>query len=521
MIHKIYFRNKNMVQETRNEEISRASTPKNAESFKFTRDILWFTVAQLFVSVILGIITLPALTKTYPPDIYGIWIQVSVTVILISPLLSLQLNLAVVRYLAGQEDKTKRRQALGAMLSAIIVTGCIVSLAGFFLKEQLSILLFASPEYVNFVMMTIVWTFFNSLLNFFIAYLRVRGKIKEISISSVAITVAQMISIVFLARAGAGLELIIIFMIALQIIFSVGYFAWIVRDIGLPVPNILGLKTYLAFSVPQMPVIILLWIISLSDRYFITHFLGLSENGIYSSSNTLANLTSLFYMPVSFVLFPLISRLWAQKRLEDVKSYFEYSIKFFLTLAIPGAIGIAFLSQPLLRILTTSEFLVGRELVLLLAFGAIFLGLFQIGMNLILLSKNSKLLPLFTAAASVASVVINLLLIPRIGIIGAAISNCSSYFVLAAIITIWARKIINLKFNFKYYSKIVASSLAVAACLFFLKADSIGGIILSVVVGSVVFIMGLLLLKALTRQDQKMIGNVVGSLIPGYFKKRM
>ncbi len=510
-----------MVKKIENEQNIQTSPQIAGESHKFTRDIIWYSVSSLFTSVILGIITLPALTKTSTSDIYGIWIQVSVTVVLISPLLSLQLGLAVVRFLAGQEDRAKRRQALGAMLLAIVITGCIVSLAAFFALEQLSILLFASSAYVNFVIMAIIWTFFNSLLNFFISYLRLRGKIKEISICSVAITIAQMIAIVVLARSGSSLESIIICMIALQVAFSLGFLAWITKDVGFPLPNIVGLRTYLSFSIPQMPVVILLWIISLSDRYFITHFLGLSQNGIYSSSNTLANLTSLFYAPVSFVLFPLISRLWAQKRLTDVKSYFEYSIKFFLTFAIPGAIGISILSQPLLKLLTTSEFLVGQELVLLLAFGVIFLGIYQIGINLILLGRHSRLLPLTTAVASVTSVVMNIILIPRIGIIGAAISNCTSYFVLAAIITVWARKIISFDIKFKYLGKVAASSLAVLLCLYFLKVSNVWGIILAVIVGSAVFVLGLLLLKALTKQDQQLISKTLGSLIPGYLKRRL
>jgi O-antigen/teichoic acid export membrane protein len=510
-----------MVRKTEDEEITAVNPQSATESYKFTRDIIWFSIAQLFTSVILGIITLPALTKTYTSDIYGIWVQINITVILISPLLSLQLGLAVVRFLAGQEDRARRRQALGAMLLAIVITGCCVSIPAFFFLGQLSILLFASAAYGTLVIMTIIWTFFNSLLNFFISYVRVLGKIKEISICSVAITIAQMASIVVLARSGSSLESIILCMIVLQVVFSLGFLSWIIADVGFPLPNLIGLKKFLSYSIPQMPAVILLWVISLSDRYFITHFLGLSPNGVYSSSNTLANLTSLFYAPISFVLFPMISKLWAQERLTDVKSYFEHSIRFFLTFAIPGAIGIAVLSQPLLKLLTTSEFLVGQELVLLLAFGVIFLGIYQIGINLILLSKHSKMLPLITIAAAVTSIAMNILLIPRIGIIGAAISNCTAYFILAVIVLVWARKIISFDFKFKYLGKVTISSLAVLLCLYFLRVNNILGIILAIIVGSMIFVSGLFLLKALTKQEQQFLSKTINSVIPYYFKRKL
>jgi O-antigen/teichoic acid export membrane protein len=490
------------------------------EPGKFTRDIIWLTIAQLFVSVILGIVTLPALTKSYNSEIYGVWIQVSVTVGLISPLLSLQLGLAVVRFLAGEENKAKRNRAFGAMLCAIMIFAVIVAIFGILLSPQISTLLFASPEYTTYVGLIILWTFFNSLYNFFLSYLRVRGKMREISICYVGFTIMQMVTIVGLSKSGYSLESIITCMIILQFIFSVGILSWIVKDIGFPIPNLSGLKAYLIYSIPQMPVVVLLWVISLSDRYFITHFISLSQDGIYSSSNTVAGLTALFYAPISYVLFPMVSKLWEQQRLAEVKMYFEYSIRLFLTFAVPGAIGISILSQALLKLLTTSEFLAGEYLVLLLAFGGVFLGIYQIYINLILLGKQAKLLPLMTAVAAIASVILNIILIPLLGITGAAISNFASYLILAAIVMVRAKKTMIIEYNLRYYGKVILSSLGMMLCLIFLKADTIWSIILAAIIGSIVFVLGLLFLKAFSQQDFQFIKRTINNLVPNYLRRK-
>jgi len=84
-----------------------------------------------------------------------------------------------------------------------------------------------------------------------------------------------------------GLEWIIICMILAELMFVLYILYLITHAEGFPVLNFTGMKQFLAFSVPQMPSGVLLWIIAASDRYFITHFLGLSETGIYSSSNAL------------------------------------------------------------------------------------------------------------------------------------------------------------------------------------------------------------------------------------------
>ena len=94
--------------------------------------------------------------------------------------------------------------------------------------------------------------------------------------------------------------------------------------------------------------------------------------------------------PIAFVIFPWVSRLWEENRIPAVKSYFEYAARLFLTLAIPSALGMFILSQPLLKILTTSEYLAGGVLVLLVAIGTIFLGIYQINVYIVLLAKKTK-----------------------------------------------------------------------------------------------------------------------------------
>ena len=503
------------------EENLKAKTLDTGESRIFARDIIWVGVAQLFISLILGIITLPALTKSYTPEIFGIWVQVSLTVELISPLLTLQLGLAVIRFLAGSDDRNQRRQSLGAMLSAILIFAGIMAITGFLLAGPLSALLFDNPVYVRHIHYLVIWAVFNALFNFLLSYLRARGKIREISLVQVSMVVLKMVSIVGLANAGASLDSIFISMTALQVFFSISVFMMTVKDTGLPILNTHRLGTFLAFSVPQMPCIMLLWVISVSDRYFITHLLGLSQNGIYSSSNTLAGLISIFYAPISFVLYPMIARLWEQKRSEDVKSYFGHSTRLFLTCAIPGAIGISLLSQPLLTLLTTSEFLVGEGLVLLLAFGAVFLGIYQINANLILLGKQAKYLALMTAAATVFSIAGNILLIPHTGIMGAAVSNCLAYLVLAVITTIWARKTMRYELHLKYLGKIVLSSLIMLIGLYFLNIKNIWGLLLGIAAGGTSYILLLFLLKAFTRQDKELIRSTFASLFSWSQRKKL
>jgi O-antigen/teichoic acid export membrane protein len=493
---------------------------KTEEARKFAKDIIWVTIAQLFSSFILGIVTLPALTKNYSPEIFGVWSQVFVTVTLLSPIFCLELDMAVVRFLASEEDKTAMKKALGSMLMTII-TVCVISFITIsLLAPQLAYLLFGSSEYQAFVPITFLWVIANALFVFFSAYLRAKKRITLLSIRSALLSIIVMAMVILLAGRGVGLEWVIGFVAAAYGVMALMFGIMIIREIGWPSPNVTGLKSYLAFSLPQLPSVILLWLMSSSDRYFITHFLGLSQSGIYSSSYQLAAMTRLFYSPIVFVLYPTLSRLWDRKQFTEVRSYLHQSIKLLLTLGIPAAVGIALLSQPLLKLLTTSEFLAGEQLVFLISIGTIFLGINQINGQIILLEKRTKVLPLIIAGAAVVSVVMNIVLIPRIGIIGASISNIASYFLLALIVTIWAGKTIGYRFDFKYVAKVIGATIPMAVCIYFMNVHSIVGIVLSILAGAAVFIAGLYILRAFSEHDKKLIKKIFIGFVPNPFKRK-
>jgi O-antigen/teichoic acid export membrane protein len=492
------------------------SASTSAEAGAFTRNVVWIAMAQVFTSLIFGIATLPALTKHYSPEVYGVWVQTMVTVTLLSPVVAMELDMAVVRFLSGEVNKTATRRVLGSMLYAILACSLLIFTAVNIFSEQLSMVLFADPRYSNFVRLTFLWVIMDALFVFFSSYFRARKRIRTISIRQIVYSTAIMAIVVGFTSFGFDLEWIIVGAITVEGLLAFIFFLMITWENGPPLLDLAGLKQFLAFSLPQIPGTALLWLIGYSDRYFITHFLNLSQAGIYSSSSQLAGLTRLFYTPVCYVLYPALSKLWDEKRFADARRYLQQSIRFLLTLGIPASVGIALLSQPMLKVLTTSEFLAGSEIVFFLSAGAIFLGIFQINEHVILLTRRTRLLPFIISSGAVASIVMNIILIPHIGITGAAVANMFAYLVLAAIVTLIARKETGYAFDFKSLAKTIGATIPMAACLYFIKVDSIGGIILAAGIGALVFVAGLLLLRAFSVEEISLIRKTVGTLLPGY-----
>lgn len=458
-----------------------------------------------------GFVVLPALTKSYPVEVYGLWSQMLVTVNLLR-ILTIKFDFSVIRFLAAEEDKDKRRRAFGTMLWPILAVICLVLILSILLRHSLAVLIFTDTQYASFIPLVFVWASIESLFLFSLSYLRARRKIKKLSTIKLASSITNMLVIVPMALAGYSFYWLVGGVIAVQALFVAIVMTMIVWDTGLPKFGFVGLKNYITYSVPLLPGDLLYWVVSASDRYMITHFLNISQTGIYSASYALASVIGLLSWPIGMVLFPSVSRLWEQEEFVKVKRYFEYSVKLFLTLAVPAVGGLYILSQPVLGILTTSDFIVEGPLVLLLAIGELSVGFLLINEYAIYLVKKTGWLPLINTIGAVTNIAINIALIPKIGILGAAISSVVAYFILSAILTIWGRRIIDYKLDFRFASKVVVATAIMAGCIWFIEVDNAIGIIAIIVIGVLIYGLSLFLLRAFSKQDRAIIKEAFSGL---------
>jgi O-antigen/teichoic acid export membrane protein len=491
------------------------SSIAKTELGRFLGDVIWVGVAQTLIMAF-GVISMPVLTKTYSTEMYGVWTQLLTTLTLIAPVINLQLGNAMVRFLAGETEKDKRVRYLGNMLGIILIFACLIYPALILMASRVSLLLFGSAKYVTFVYLIYIWTFIEAILYFFAAYFQARKRIKQISAIETFLVISRMAAIVILTRMGKNLEILVASVVVIEAAITIFLFLLIVRQDGLPRLNFGKTRQYLAFSLPMVPNPIMTWIMNSADRYLITYFIGLSYAGIYSSSYTLGTTISLFYAPISYVLLPTVSRAWDNNQMETVKTYFEYSVKLFLLIAIPATAALAIISQPILKILTTTNYLAGWGIVLIISVSSVLYGLFSLNVFAIYLVKKMKWLPWIFLFTSIISLGLNYLLIPRIGINGAATSRLIAYAVLAVVSTLWARRIVKYNIDFKCYLKILGATAIMAVFLYFMNPQNLLAIIEFAVAGTILFIVLLLLFRTFSEQERRFVHGLIKSSVPRF-----
>ena len=208
---------------------------------KFTRDVLWVASSQVLL-VLAGMIVIPALTKSFGSEIYGIWAQVTITVGLLAPILTLHLHSAFIRLFSVEEDKEKLRLAFGTMVWPIIFLGVIIFITSLILERSFAIIIFSDTKYMFFVPLIFLWSFTEALFIFVVDYFRARHKIKRRTILWLSYVVAKMTIVLIQSILGYSLFWIILTIIILECVLIIIVFVLIIEDIGIPIPSTKGLK---------------------------------------------------------------------------------------------------------------------------------------------------------------------------------------------------------------------------------------------------------------------------------------
>jgi O-antigen/teichoic acid export membrane protein len=191
-------------------------------------------------------------------------------------------------------------------------------------------------------------------------------------------------------------------------------------------------RQMLAFALPLVPAGVAGWVLNLSDRPLLQVMTG-SEAlvGVYTLGYTAGLVTNaLVVQPFSLAWG---AAHWEIARGDDAPRTFARALTWFLVLASAMALLLSALGTDFLRLLVGPEFDLSRYIVPFSAFAYVLYGAYSIVASGLGIVGRTSLVATTMAVAAAAAVVLNVVLIPVIGIFGAAVSTLASYLLLVVL----------------------------------------------------------------------------------------
>jgi O-antigen/teichoic acid export membrane protein len=176
------------------------------------------------------------------------------------------------------------------------------------------------------------------------------------------------------------------------------------------------------------------------DQFMIKAMLDSTQLGIYSSAVRIAE--AWYFIPTSICtsLMPYYSKLYY----EDKDKFFVYYEKFYCLLSSLAwliAVMVSLFSKQIINILYGQEYMAAANVLSLYVWAGIFVCMGCARSIYMSIKEYSVYSCIVSALSSITNCILNVILIPRIGIVGATIATIVSYFMQAFACTFFFGKL--------------------------------------------------------------------------------
>ena len=264
-------------------------------------------------------------------------------------------------------------------------------------------------------------------------------------------------------------------------------------------------REYALYGYPIAASLALTVVLSSTDRFVLDAYLGEAAVGAYHASYSIANRTlDVLFLWLGTAGQPALVMALERGGVDRLKIAAREQLSTFLLVGLPAAAGVALVARPL------SEMLIGEELRTAaasvtpwIALSALLFGLtaYYFGQAFTLGKKTRRLLIAMAVPAGL-NVVLNLILVPRFGVMGAAWATAASFGLGMFATMLIGRRVVALPIPWESLARCgVATGIMALAVSKLPAIGGLGELILDAGVGAVVYAAAVLTLNAAGVRD--------------------
>lgn len=453
---------------------------------------------------LVGFLLIPIYTRFMSPGEYGI-LQLSLLFIAFFQILySFGMTTAFFRYYLDSEDEEKRRRVFSTTLWSVIVIDMVLSIVMIVNAETVSDFLFGTPDEQKIVTVVILVLLVESTVQIPLLLLRALNLSKTflffIVTQLVTALAANVIFVAYLRMGpfGAMLANLIASILLLLLLLPL-----VMKNIGWRF-SLEALRRLLRFGLPFIPSMISMMLMNLSDQYLIRYFRGLEETGLYALSYKFGMAINLFITGFRFAWVPFIFRVS-----DEPDASRMYARAFEITAVILSLIFFlicTFLPE-IYRVLVEKSYFSTMGIVPLIAFSYILFGLHIIFLAGIYLEDQTAFIAKAGMASASLNLVLNLIIIPRYGAWGAAVTTLISFAMLISLIYRKAQAVHRIQFDISRAGRVLLLSVVLMSAA---RLIDWGGPLTLLWLKFVIFIIYLAILRSMGYIRKEKLQEVAG-----------
>ncbi|WP_426449052.1 lipopolysaccharide biosynthesis protein [Paenibacillus sp. S-38] len=379
-----------------------------------------------FGSKVMAFLLLPLYTHTLSKEEFGFIEMLNTILFLAVPVIGLQISDALYRFLLESKNEEEKTRYISTGLALILASSLSGVLVYWIWRGSA-----AWQESREAWIMLLVFAALASAVGKQIT--RGLGLTRTFAAADMVTTAGTAAGAVFfLAFLDLGVDGFLYSLLlshTAALVLLVGKGGWW-RDIRVSAVSAAYAKRLLAYAIPLLPNLISWWMIQAVDRYVIKAYEGYGEVGLYAVGMKLASIIAL--------LTSVFQMAWQSEAVRMYHSqerdrFFSDIFHMYYVLLSTGIAALLVILKPLLGIMAAPEYASAWKYASLLLLSSLFSGIAGFYGVTYIVTKQTKGAFYSSLIGALVSVMLNLLLIPVIGTIGAAVANLTAFAVMSLV----------------------------------------------------------------------------------------
>lgn len=398
------------------------------------------TIISMFLGF-LGRIILIRFTSQSEYGVYSLALAVMAIFVTFSTLGLSQGPPRYIAYFKGNGSNEKITSVISSSIWIALISSISFFAISFFASNFIAINIFNLPELsivLKIFSITIPATvFINIFIAIFRGFNRINVKVYFNDIMRPALYIVLLVVVISLGQSFIGMIYAHVLSIIATFLLFITYGLMKYRD-KLKLSEIINnsfTKELLLFSIPLLAVDALIMLMTWTDTLMLGYFKTPEDVGLYNAAMPLAHLITVFIGSLGFLYVPIASQLYAKNQMKEFKRSYVISTKWAFIGTVPLFFILLLFPDVVLNMLFGSRYLGASFTLQVLVLGYIFNSYFGLNYYALITTGKSNFIMQCSLISAIMNVVLNIVLIPSLGILGAAIASALSFAVVELLMT--------------------------------------------------------------------------------------
>ncbi|MHB1688158.1 MAG: lipopolysaccharide biosynthesis protein [Ignavibacteriaceae bacterium] len=411
---------------------------------------IWYSLGNFFIRSI-SFLLLPLYSNLISTKEFGNYSLLMSIYVLVSVIYQFGMQAALSKFYIAADTDSKKGKVFSTVINSVLISGVFFTTVIFLFSGEISSAILGTQVYSNLVCLTFITLLADTIAYFGLHLLKTKEEAKKVVIlSSVSAISNLLLNIIFVYSMKEGVAGIFYAQLISSIILILLLIPLLKHDYDFHI-ELTMLKTMFIFALPILISGLFSSAVDVSDRFIINNYLGKDLVGVYSFSYRVALVMNVFVISFRTAWVPHALNIYNQKKHAEV--FGETLIKLIsvgglILLLITLFTGYLFDFRIFGITLLNLQYQSGLVILPFILLGYLFNGLASFYSVYPLVSNKTYHFPIADGIGFVTNLILNLILIPNYGLVGAALATAIAFAASALYLFIISES--KLKIDYRY-----------------------------------------------------------------------